>query len=405
MDRLKVLLRVAWAGSAPWSVGGDSELNFWLATDFSALRSRMRHDAVKNDVASWVARPDGSMASDIRVFAADTSETGSGGGEFVRDGHVWRLLEGTGIYIRLSDKEIGTSSCFRECKGVDRLDLTLIPEEVARAVVVCDAQAAISVLENGSSVPELQEVAVSVFKRQLRHGRILFFAWASRNQDIIELSDDRSRLLDNHAFQTAPAVFWEANAIAEELWGQGFQVDMMADMHNVMPPSCSFKLPFFSRWLGPHTSGVDAMAQAWTGRVAWVNPPFALVERIICLLRSQRAVAAVVVPLAARTRWSPWACEGAEGVARVWSFDPRRPEFSMRGRTAPQTYKSGYAVVFFDFRSAREAKRPWSSSEGAGVMRRRHERVLAARASGDVATLAVTYAERGVAGGGASVCH
>ena len=49
----------------------------------------------------------------------------------------------------------------------------------------------------------------------------------------------------------------------------------MTDVHNVMPQ--------FSRWLGPRTSGVDALDQDWPGLVAWVNPPFALLERLIRL--------------------------------------------------------------------------------------------------------------------------
>jgi hypothetical protein len=212
-------------------------------------------------------RPDGTVAKDIRVFAADTSATGSGGGEFFRDGHLWRMVAGTGLYIRLRDSELGTSSCLRECKGVDRLDLAVIPRDVVRAVVVCDAQAAIHVLEKGSSIPELQEVAVSVFKRQLRLGRILFFVWAARDEKIVVACDDRSRLVDNHAFKTSPAVFWKANSIAKELFGQDFQLDGMADMHNVAPPDCTFKLPFFSRWLSPFSSGVDAMVQDWAGNL------------------------------------------------------------------------------------------------------------------------------------------
>ena len=406
MNRLRRLLKVAWSGSAPWSFGGDGELDFWLGTNFSALRSRMRHDAVRGDIKAWIMRPDGTVAKDIRVFAADTSETGSGGGEFFRDGHLWRMVAGTGLYIRLRDSELGTSSCLRECKGVDRLDLAVIPRNVVRAVVVCDAQAAIHVLEKGSSIPELQEVAVSVFKRQLRLGRILFFVWAARDEKIVVACDDRSRLVDNHAFKTSPAVFWKANSIAKELFGQDFQLDGMADMHNVAPPDCAFKLPFFSRWLSPFSSGVDALVQDWAGKVSWVNPPFPLLERIICLLRAQRVVAAVVVPLKSRAKWSSWACEGAEGVAGLWRFDPRDPIFAMRGRMVPQTYRGGYAVVFFDFRSVVEAKKGFSPLVGAQELRLRSRGMIAKVRGGVRAALATVYSTLGVAaekGGGVVV--
>jgi hypothetical protein len=65
----------------------------------------------------------------------------------------------------------------------------------------------VSVLERGSSIPELQVVAARVFRRQLLHGRILFFVWVARDERIIDVCDDRSRFVDNHAFQTPAKLF------------------------------------------------------------------------------------------------------------------------------------------------------------------------------------------------------
>ena len=396
MARLKVLLKVAWRGSGPWTCVAESELRFWHGTEFRELRSRMRHDAVAADVRTWVAKPDGSVAADVRIFAVYSSETGSGGGEFIRDGSLWRMDGVTKIFVRLRDDEIGSSSCFRECKGVDHLDVAAIPAKVLRAVVVCDAMAAVSVLTRGSSIPELQELAAGVFRRQIELGRILFFCWASRDDAIIEACDDRSRFCDNHAFQTPPALFWRANELANKIFGQDFQVDAFADMHNVMPPDGSHKLPHFSRWLGPHTSGVDALGQDWSGLVLWANPPFPLLERLICALKAQRATAAVVVPRAARKPWSIWAETGAAGVAHVWPFDPRRQEFRMRGRTAPQRYRSGYAVVFFDFRSQRDKESPWRALPGARQLRLRSEREAACALLNRTPPGPVTWAQLGM---------
>jgi hypothetical protein len=217
MGKLKRLLKVAWKGSTRWDVGGESELVFWLDVRYTALRSRMRHDAVRGDIKAWVARPDGTVSSDIRVFAVDSSATGSGGGEFIRDGQLWRMVAGTGMFVRLRDDEVGVSSCMRECQGIDRLDLAVIPPQVSRAVCVCDAQASLAVMQRGSGIPALQAVAERVFRRQLRYGRILFYAWSSRDAAIIECCDDRSRLQDAHAFQAAPAGFWPANDWALEI--------------------------------------------------------------------------------------------------------------------------------------------------------------------------------------------
>jgi hypothetical protein len=159
MARLKILLRVAWRGAGAWTAAADGELRFWAGTEFRGLRARMRHDAVTGDIQSWVARPDGSVAADIRVFAVDSSDSGSGGGEFVRDGNLWRMHPVSKLYVRLRDDEVATSSCLRELKGIDRLELAVIGRDVLRAVVVCDAQAAVHVMERGSAIAALQEVA------------------------------------------------------------------------------------------------------------------------------------------------------------------------------------------------------------------------------------------------------
>jgi hypothetical protein len=78
MGRLRRLLKVAWSGSSCWTWAAEKELVVWMDTDFRELRSRMRHDAVQGDLRAWVAKPDGKVAMDVRVFAADTSATGSG---------------------------------------------------------------------------------------------------------------------------------------------------------------------------------------------------------------------------------------------------------------------------------------------------------------------------------------
>jgi hypothetical protein len=100
----------------------------------------------------------------------------------------------------------------------------------------------------------------------------------------------------------------------------------------------------------------------------------------------------VVVPLRSKARWSSWAQEGAEGVVKVWPFDPRKRGFRMLGRTAPQTYSSGYAIVFFDFRSGEERHKRWRQMQGARQLRFRHEVEAAEVALGKRAPTATTYA-------------
>jgi hypothetical protein len=112
-------------------------------------------------------------------------------------------------------------------------------------------------------------------------------------------------------------------------------------------------------------------------------------------LRAQRATAAVVVPRGSDARWAAWARPGAEGVVRVWHFDPRRREFAMRALTAPQSYPSGYAVVFIDVRATNDLRKPWRPVRDARASQRDSERRVAEGALGRGSSVDTTYAVLG----------
>ena len=129
--------------------------------------------------------------------------------------------------------------------------------------------------------------------------------------------DTRSRLVDRHAQQLSHTVFWQANAVAIKLWKRGFQVDACADMHNVQPANCEWKLPFYSRWASPFASAIDMLQQDWRRAIHYCNPPFVLIPRIFALLQVQRACAAVVVPDKPEARWFQTLCRRPANVLFV----------------------------------------------------------------------------------------
>ena len=104
------------------------------------------------------------------------------------------------------------------------------------------------------------------------------------------------------------------------------------------------------------------------------------------------------MPWGSRAKWSSWGRTGAAGVRHVWRFDPRQPGFAMKGATAPQSYRSGFAVVFFDFRAASELDRPWVSLPGAEVYRSKSERVEADICLGRTGPTETTFASLGMNG-------
>ena len=347
---LRCILKRIWGGYVIWTVAAQQDLCFWLQVEFAALWAPFSHDRMAQDVKAWVANPlSGRVADDVRVFAVDTSNVASGGGEFLRDGSLWRMQ--SNMIVRLTDDEVEESSTLRELRGADRLDIAVIPAECKKAVVVVDSQASEQALLHGSKVKAIMRVVRSIYLRQLKHNRVLWPVWVRRSHEIIsKFCDVKSRVRDSHAFVTAPAIFYRANAIARKLWGRGFQLDVCADMHNVQPVDCRDRLPFFSQWLSPWTSAVDMFQADWRHTVNWCNPPFALIPRVLALLRAQKAVAAVLLPLGSRAWWQRQVGRGAPGVLQRFTFNPNKPEFRSAGLPpASRPYSNRYAVVFFDF--------------------------------------------------------
>ena len=242
---LRCILKRIWGGYVIWTVDAHHDLLFWLKVNFAALSAPFSHDRMAQDVQSWVANPlSGRVADDVRVFAVDTSNVASGGGEFLRDGSLWRMQ--SNMVVRLTDREVEESSTLRELRGADRLDIAVIPKKCKKAVVVVDAMASKQALLHGSKVPAIMRVVRSIYLRQLQHNRVLWPVWVRRSHEIIsKFCDVKSRVRDSHAFVTAPAIFYRANAMARALWGRGFQLDVCADMHNVQPVGCRDRLPFF----------------------------------------------------------------------------------------------------------------------------------------------------------------
>ena len=301
-NRLRYILKRIWGGDVVWTQEAQQDLSFWRTVDFASLSAPISHDAWRKNLEQWVLHPTtGKIAKDVKVFAVDTSDSMSGGGEFFRDGGLWKMRNG--MAVRLTPEEVLTSSTFRELLGVLRMDLAIVPNECRKLVVVLDSLAAVFCLLHGSKVESLQRLVRKIYKRCLKYNRVLWPVWLRRTMDLIEQVDRRSRLVDRHAFATEPATFWRSNDIARSLWGRGFQMDVCADMHNVQPADCNEKLPFFSRWPSPYASATDMLQQDWRGRVNWCNPPFALLPRVFALLRAQQACAAVLALYDSTARW------------------------------------------------------------------------------------------------------
>ena len=363
-NRLRYILRRVWGGNVVWTKEAQLDLDFWLNIDFSKLSAPIAQDAWRERVEKWVVNPlSGKLADDVKVFAVDTSDSMSGGGEFVRDGEIWCMRQG--MAVRLARDEIGTSSTLRELLGVLRLDLTLIPDSCTRAVIALDNQAAVAILQRGSRIPELQAIVRKIYLRQVTLNRVLWPVWVRRSKNIIQQCDARSRLVDHHAFQVPARFFWRANKVAITLWGRGFQIDTCADLHNVQPANRAEKLPFYSRWASPHASATDMLQQQWRGYVNWCYPPFVLLPRVLALLREQQACAAVLAPTGTEDLWGRGLRMCKHNVLRVLhipSFCPVGPK--------------NLAVFFLDFASSPPSSRFFNRPSAESLSRGRGKNVI-----------------------------
>ena len=348
--RLKMLLKSVWRGTAVWTREASRELSFWLKVAFAALKSPMSFDVLLDSVKSFAFKPvPGVLAKKVRVLCADSSTRATGAATFV-PGLDGQWVPRDTMFVGLSDEAVRESSTHAELEGILKADLTLVEDECKYLLPICDNLAVTIILRKGSKHPLLHALAVAIFERCLRVGRVMIPVWLPRETKIVRIADLGSRVMDHFNFAVPMHLFWRANAIAVRLWGRGFQFDRFSSFETAMPMDGRRKLPFNSYYLQPYSSGRDALQQNWRGWINWAHPPHHLVGRVVGLLRRQQAVGAVVVPMGARALWSSAAVEGAEGVRHLFRFNPRSPHNRMVGKQSPCRWRGFFAVVFFDFR-------------------------------------------------------
>ena len=285
------------------------------------------------------------------MFCADSSDRATGAAEFtVGEDGEWHAVDT--MFAKLSELAVQSSSTYAELEGILKTDLSLLPPDCKHVFMVCDNMSVTIVLQRGSRIPALQRLVVRIFRKCLWLDRILLPVWQRHNTRIVRVADLGSRIVDHFNFHLPMHLFWRANTVALSLWGRGFQFDRFASFDTVMPVDGRRKLPYNSYYTQPFSSGRCAFQQQWSGWVNWAHPPHHLVGKVISLLRRQRAVTAVVLPCGARASWSSFARPGAEGVANLFTCNPRSPRDRLVGTTSPCRWRGRFAVVFFDFRCA-----------------------------------------------------
>ncbi|PNW69771.1 hypothetical protein CHLRE_21g752997v5 [Chlamydomonas reinhardtii] len=115
--------------------------------------------------------------------------------------------------------------------------------------------------------------------------------WIPREQN--QIADHLSKLRDSDDWMVNPTQFKRLN----KLWGP-FDIDLFASHTNHQLPR------YYSRFLTPDTSGVDAFRFAW-GRRCWANPPFGIILKVLRHARECKARLCLIVPYWPTRDWWP----------------------------------------------------------------------------------------------------
>ena len=225
-----------WNSMVSLTPGCVDELNFW--------KLNLVHF---NGVPLWPIKRKPS-----KIVYSDASNSACG--SFI-------TLEGNVFHQNWSDFERSQSSTFRELLAVSLSLQAFIDSLRAQTVVwYTDNQNVVRIVNIGSKVPALQQMALDIYRFCLLAGISIDMQWIPRGLNVI--ADDISKLVDLDDYSINDGVFHSL----DQLWGP-HTCDRFACHYNA-------KLPKFNtRFYQPGTSGVNAFAQDWSNDNNWLCPP------------------------------------------------------------------------------------------------------------------------------------
>jgi hypothetical protein len=180
--------------------------------------------------------------------------------------------------------ETSTSSTYRELKTVE-LFLRIHSQKFAGLALkwYTDNQGVPFIIQKGSMKSDLNLVALEIFQLCLRNDIDISIDWVPR--DLNQVADDLSKLEDWDDWSISDVIF---NYISKA-YGP-FSVDIFAS-------NLTHKLDkFYSKHWCDGSSGVDAFAYHWGAEYSWVVPPPQLTGKVICHMKTCKAVGVLVVP-------------------------------------------------------------------------------------------------------------
>ena len=184
-----------------------------------------------------------------------------------------------------SAAESQNSSTWRELAAV-KLALEAFSTNLAghRVCWNTDNQNVDRIVQVGSMVEDLQDLALNIFLFASRHQIQLEASWVPR--DKTSEADLFSKVIEYDDYSVQDDVF----AHLDSLWGP----------HSIDRFACSYntKLPRFnSRFCQPGTEAVDAFSQDLSAENNWLVPPTTVIGRVLTHMCDCKAVGTLIVPM------------------------------------------------------------------------------------------------------------
>ena len=261
------------------------------------------------------------------VVFSDASDVAFGGFLVSFDG-----VTASGMF---TSEDLGQSSTYLEFKAIYYVLLSYAEHLRQRRVkVFTDNQGAARIVSVGSSIVHLQSVALSIFDFCLSNGITLEAQWIPRSQN--ERADLLSRFVDKDDWCVNPSVF----RLLDAKWGP-HTFDRFATYYNAQLPR------FNSKFASPGCSGVDALAQDWSGENNWICPPVSLIVDSVRHLMSCSGRGTLIIPEWPSAHFWPFLREGSSRfssfVAEVFVL-PAVGDLLLEGPGQQQIYKSRPSV-------------------------------------------------------------
>jgi len=190
------------------------------------------------------------------------------------------------LSILLSEEEKRTSSGFRELLAVHKtVQCWLNMKLQKRHVYWCtDSSNVVSFLSKGSGKAHIQKIVFEIAKNLNQLETIITPIHLLREDPRIGEADLLSKTKDSDDWSVDQVSFQSMDRVFH------FTLDLFASEENAKVKK------FFSEYMTPSTSGIDAFAQDWSKDVLWICAPIKYLIRIAIRIRKSEAEGVILVP-------------------------------------------------------------------------------------------------------------